>query len=68
MTKPLVTIRYPKPDRELGRHRVDVIPRGRDALVVWRDQFGSIQMASFGRWGKRKRQDAIEAAVKPVLP
>jgi hypothetical protein len=61
----VIKIRFPKRDAELGRHRVDVIPDGRDALVVWHDQFGTTHMAAFGSWAKR--QNAIEAALRPVL-
>ena len=61
MSEPVIKIRFPKRDAESGRHRVDVIPRGRDALVVWHDQFGTTQS-----WAKRKRQNAIEA-VLPTL-
>ena len=57
--EPLIRIRWP-----VGG-RVDEVPQDRDALVVWRDQFGTVHLSAFGDWWPLV--DEIELALRPVV-
>jgi hypothetical protein len=42
----------------------DYIPPDRDALVIWRDQFGYVHAAGFGKWADDPK---VEKAIRQVM-
>jgi hypothetical protein len=57
--QPLITICWPD-----GK-RIDKIPHGRNALIAWQDQFGTVNFSAFGDWWAQV--DEIAALLQPVL-
>lgn len=43
---------------------IDYIPPGRDALVIWRDQFGTVHASGFGELEEHPK---LEKAIRKVI-